>query len=172
LTCKNNLLSDQQIRDFAQQLVEEQNTMTIATALKDMAWAAPVYYASIEFDFYFFSDPASRHIKESMQNGQASAAIFAAALTWKDIRGVQMSGSISQRSPGLASLRALRAYLKKFPFTKEFFTGDQQLTLDAFIKTFRVHLYRFRPTLLYYVDNKIRFSFRQKVHLAEVGDNL
>ena len=163
MTCKNDLLSDEKIRDLAQSLVEEQNTMTIATALKDMAWAAPVYYASIKFDLYFFSDPASRHIQESLQNGQASAAIFVPASTWQDIRGIQMSGSISQRSPGLESLRALRAYLKKFPFTKEFFTGHQQLTLDAFIKRFRVNLYRFRPSLLYYLNNRIRFGFRQKV---------
>ena len=160
---KNDLLSGQELKKRAEQMILGQNTMTIATALKDTAWAAPVYYASIKFDLYFFSGPSSRHIQESLQSGQTSAAIFVPASTWQDIRGVQMTGSISPLSPGLKSLRALRAYLKKFPFTKEFFNKDQQLTLDAFIKRFRVNLYRFRPTLLYYLDNRIQFSFRQSV---------
>jgi uncharacterized protein YhbP (UPF0306 family) len=160
---KFDLLSDQELRERAEGLIAEQNTMTIATAQKDRAWAAPVYYANVGFNFYFFSDPTSRHIQETLESGQASAAIFVPASTWQAIRGIQMSGSIRPLSPGMEALKAVRAYLKKYPFTKEFFDGGQKLTLDAFVKRFRVHLYRFKPSLLYYLDNGIRFSFRQEV---------
>ena len=157
--------NDKDLRALAEKLILEQSTMTIATARNGIAWAAPVYYASRGFQFYFFSDPASRHINESMESGQASASIFAPANTWQHIRGIQMSGVISTVSPGLEALRVLRVYLKKYPFTKEFFNTGEKLDLDAMTKRFRVKLYRFRPGLLYYLDNKIRFGFREALAL-------
>ena len=158
--------SSAELKDRARDLIESQNTMTLATALKEQAWAAPVYYANLLFKFYFFSDPTSRHIREAMDSRQASAAVFEPASSWKGIRGIQMSGRIQSLSPGLEAVRALRAYLKKYPFTKEFFGKDQSLDLNAFITRFRVKLYRFEPSLLYYTDNSIRFSFRAEIPLS------
>ncbi len=155
----------QGIRKLAQELIDGQNTVTLATALKDTPWAAPVYYVNIEFSFYFFSDPDSRHILESLQTRHAAGAIFHQASAWREIRGIQMTGEITPVSPGWEALKALRAYLKKFPFTGEFFDHPQELDLEAFAKRFRVRLYRFQPSLLYYMDNRIRFSFREKVVL-------
>jgi uncharacterized protein YhbP (UPF0306 family) len=157
--------SDRDLRALAEGLISEQNTMTLATAQDGIAWAAPVYYANRGFYFYFFSDPESRHIREARQSGQASASIFSPAATWQDIRGVQMSGVVGAVSPGLEALRALRAYLKKYPFTKEFFDTGEKLNLDAMLKRFRVKLYRFQPSLFYYLDNKIRFGFRGSLDL-------
>lgn len=157
--------SESELKRLAEDLILGQTTMTLASARDNTAWAAPVYYANLAFRFYFFSDPDSRHIQESMESKQASAAIFYPASTWQEIRGVQMSGDIQPLSVGLESLKALRAYLKKYPFTKEFFDSGQGMDLDDFAKRFRVKLYRFEPTLLYYLDNKIRFSFRERVPL-------
>ena len=156
---------DQAIRKLAEDLIAGQNTVTLATALIDIPWAAPVYYVNIEFTFYFFSDPESRHIRESLATKHAAGAIFHQASSWREIRGIQMTGEITPLSPGWEALKALRAYLKKFPFTEEFFDRRQELDLEAFAKRFRVRLYRFQPTLLYYMDNRIRFSFREKVPL-------
>jgi len=157
--------NDRDLRALSEKLILEQNTMTIATARDGIAWAAPVYYANRGFQFYFFSDPASRHIQESLESGQASASIFAQANTWQDIRGIQMSGVISTLSPGLEALRVLRVYLKKYPFTKEFFNTGEKLDLDTMTKRFRVKMYRFQPGLFYYLDNKIRFGFRERLAL-------
>lgn len=158
--------STAELTDRAMDLIENQNTMTLATTLKGQAWAAPVYYANLHFNFYFFSDPESRHIREAMDSRQASAAVFEPASSWKGIRGIQMSGRIQSLSPGLEAVRALRAYLRKYPFTKEFFGKDQSLDLNAFLSRFRVKLYRFEPSLLYYMDNSIRFSFRAEIPLS------
>ena len=76
-----------------------------------------------------------------------------------------MSGSIRSVSIGLESVRALRSYLKKYPFTKDFFDSNQQMDLETFVKRFHVKLYRFQPDLIYYLDNQIRFGFREKVPL-------
>jgi uncharacterized protein YhbP (UPF0306 family) len=157
--------SQEELRKLAEELVKGQNTMTLSTAVKDVAWAAPVYYAELAFKFYFFSDPASRHIQEALASRQAAAAIFHQSSTWKEIRGIQMNGSLHPLSPGLESVRALRAYLKKFPFTMEFFGSGEKWDLDGFAKRFQVKLYRYQPDLLYYMDNRIRFGFRERLEL-------
>ncbi len=159
------LPSAQELKRLAEELISGQNTVTLATASHDIPWAAPVYYANIDFMFYFFSDPDSRHIQESIEAKRAAAAIFCQASTWREIRGIQMTGVITHVSVSLEALKALRAYLKKFPFTEEFFDPQQEMNLEAFAKRFRVKLYRFQPTLLYYMDNRIRFSFREQVDL-------
>ena len=140
---------ESQLRDYALDLIDKQYTMTLSTALHDTPWAAPVYYVNLDLRFYFFSDPRSRHIQESQAANQAAAAIFHQSNTWREIRGVQMSGRITSLWPGLESLRALRAYLKKFPFTEEFFDSRDQLDLEGFAKRFKVRFYCFRPVCSY-----------------------
>jgi uncharacterized protein len=157
--------TQEELRKLAEELIAGQHAMTLSTAVNGVAWAAPVYYAHIGFTFYFFSDPASRHIQEAMATRQVAAAIFHQSSTWKEIRGIQMSGALQPMSPGLESLRALRAYLKKFSFTQEFFGSGDKLDLDGFAKRFRVRFYRFKPDLFYYMDNRIRFSFREQLEL-------
>lgn len=150
---------------MARRLVAEQNTLTLATADGNTAWAAPVYYVYEKSTFYFLSSPKSRHITEALENDQASAAIHATASTWKEIRGLQMSGRIKAVKPGLEAVQVLRAYLKKYPFTTDFFKGNKPLDLDAFSERFGVKLYGFIPSLVYYLDNQIRFAFREEVTL-------
>ena len=156
---------DQEVRRLAEELINQQSTMTLATARESVAWAAPVYYVLFRSVFYFFSDPKSRHILESMEGEQVSAAIYPSVTGWREIRGIQMSGLIQQMSPGLEAIQAIRAYLKKFPFTKEFFDSHQPLNLENFGKRFRVKLYKFSPALVFYLDNRIRFGFRAETKL-------
>ena len=158
--------TEQELKTLAEDVIKAQSAMTLATARENIPWAAPVYYAYLKYCFYFFSDPASRHIQESLAGNQASSAIYAPASTWQEIRGIQMSGSVENISPGLEAIEAVRAYLKKFSFTKEFFSSGQALDLSAFTSRFRVKLYRFKPSLIYYMDNSIRFGFREKITIA------
>ena len=150
---------------LARQLVSAQNTLTLATAEGGEAWAAPVYYVYEKSTFYFLSSPKSRHISEAIRNDQAAAAIHAAASTWKEIRGLQMTGRIKAVKPGLEAVQVLRAYLKKYPFTTDFFKDKKLPDLDSFAERFGVKLYGFIPSLVYYLDNQIRFAFREEVTL-------
>jgi uncharacterized protein len=154
-----------ELRHLAEALVEHQSTMTLATSKSNQAWAAPIYFVCRANCFYFFSDPASRHIQEALATGQAAAAIHAEASSWKEIRGLQMSGEIQSVGPGLDAVGAIRDYVKKFPFVREFFKPGDVLDLAGFSARFRVRLYRFRPTIVYYLDNRIRFGFRERVSL-------
>lgn len=129
------------------------------------AWAAPVYYVYHKFGFYFFSDPESRHIREALESGQVSVAIHAPSVDWQGIRGMQMSGQVEHVSGKMEALKAVGAYFKKFSFTKDFFTPGLAMDIAAFESRFRVKLYRFAPSLTYYLDNKIRFGFREEIVL-------
>ena len=153
------------LQALARELIGSQSTMALATAGNGEAWAAPVYYVFYKGGFYFFSAPDSRHIMESMENAQASATIYPFVSSWKEIRGIQMSGKIRKAKAGLKSVKALRAYVEKYPFTKEFFDPGQELDLENFGKRFRVRFYRFDPTLVLYLDNKIKFGFREAIQL-------
>ncbi len=154
-----------QLKTLAKGLINEQNTMTLATCKGSVAWAAPVYYVFFKSAFYFFSDPSSRHIVETLESGQASGAIHGFAAGWQEIRGIQMTGCIEALAMGLESAEVIGVYLKKFQFTKELFSAGSALNLDAFTTRFRVKLYKFDPTLVYYLDNSFRFGFREKVML-------
>lgn len=140
--------------------------MTLATTLDNVPWAAPVYYVFHQNAFYFFSSPQSRHIRQASANDAVSAAIHPVADTWQGIRGIQMSGRIRNIRPGITDIPPVRAYLKKFPFTQEFFEPGQALDLAGFAERFKVKFYRFEPDTVFYLDNRIRFGFRAEVTIG------
>ena len=153
----------------AADLINSQNTMTLATAIGDSAWAAPVYYVYEHGAFYFFSDPESRHIQEGLTAGDSSAAIHAPSSEWRDIRGVQMSGKIERVPVGREAASAFGAYLKKYPFCKEFFSPGSVMNLETFSGRFKARLYKFVPDQVYYQDNRIKFGHRELVELPDCG---
>jgi len=151
----------------ARDLINNQNTMTLATSAGKSAWAAPVYYAYEHGAFYFFSDPESRHIREGLPAGESSASIHAPSTGWRDIRGIQMSGRIERIPLGREAASAFGAYLKKYPFCKEFFSPGRVLNLESFSARFKAKLYKFIPKQMYYQDNAIQFGHRELVDLAD-----
>ena len=156
---------DTELTQRAESLLENESVLTLATAEGHMAWVAPVYFVYLKSKFYFFSSPDSQHIKEALQSGQAAATIFQPASAWQDIKGIQMTGRVETGVNLLESIQAVRRYLKKFPFTTSFFPEKGDIDLDAFAKKFNVRFYRFFPECIYYMDNSIRFGFREKVNL-------
>ncbi len=76
-----------------------------------------------------------------------------------------MTGTIEPVEGGLEALQALKEYLKKYTFTKELFGKSAALDIKSFSDRFGVRLYKFTPTRVYYLDNQIRFAFRETVKL-------
>ena len=161
----NSTPTAEELSELAGRLAAEQTTMTLATAGDDAAWAAAVYYVFFKSAFYFLSSPESRHIKEALEKDRASSAIHASGSSWQEIRGLQMSGDIRPVEGGLEAIQVLRAYLKKFPFTSDFFKKNTSMDPESFWERFGVKLYRFKPSLVYYLDNRIRFAFRAEVKI-------
>ena len=158
--------NEAELTALAGRLAAEQTTMTLATAEDGEPWAAPVYYVFFRSAFYFMSPPESRHIKKALENGRTSSAIYASGSTWQEIRGLQMTGSIHTVMGGLEAFQVLRAYLKKFSFTKELFKKNTPMDPESFWERFGVKLYQFKPSLVYYLDNRIRFAFREEVKIG------
>jgi uncharacterized protein YhbP (UPF0306 family) len=158
--------ADPAVRDKVLALIAAQSTMTLATAREGAPWAAPVYYVYLPATFYFFSDPDTRHIQEALENRSAAAAVFADSKSWREIRGIQMSGTVTPVTGHLDSLNVIQAYLRKFPFTREFFSPGDVMNPSAFLSRFRVRLYGFSPHRVVYVDNGIRFGFKTELALS------
>jgi uncharacterized protein YhbP (UPF0306 family) len=161
----NSTPNEEELTALAGGLAAEQTTMTLATARGDAAWAAPVYYVFFKSGFYFLSAPESRHIKEALENDRVSSAVHASGASWQEIRGLQMSGSIHPVEGRLEAFQVLRIYLKRFPFTKDFFKKNTNMDPDSFWERFGVKLYQFKPAIVYYLDNRIRFAFREVVKI-------
>lgn len=156
----------EELLTLAEDLIQQATTMTIATRSPHSAWAAPVYYAYCRGRFYFFSSPSSRHIREAeAAGGSAACSIHAHASSWKEIRGLQMEGEIAPVSGLFEGAEAVAAYLKRFPFTTEFFKGKALPDVTAFSERFGVRLYAFKANLVLYCDNSIRFGFREEIRL-------
>lgn len=162
--------SPKRLKVLARDLIDNEHTMALATAQEGRAWVAPVYYVYFRRAFCFFSDPSSRHIRESIENAQASATIYPSVTSWQEIRGIQMSGSVQEISSGRDAIQTIVAYVRKFPFTKDFFKPGQSMDPKSFAERFKVRLYRLVPDLVYYLDNGIQFGFRQEIVLDNGKD--
>ncbi|WP_319408636.1 pyridoxamine 5'-phosphate oxidase family protein [uncultured Desulfosarcina sp.] len=147
----------------ARSLIQSESTLTLATAGESGPWSVPVYYVYLDNRFYFFSSPQSRHILQTMASGEAAASLFHQADSWQSIRGIQMKGTVDRiHSMGL-SIKTIALYLKRFPFTREFFADDPNPDLDAFFSRFKARLYAFDPAEVYYIDNRFGFGTRQRI---------
>jgi len=152
-------------KDAARQLIHGESTLTLATAGEKGIWSAPVYYVYLNGSFFFFSSPHSRHIRQALASGQAAASLFFRADAWETIRGIQMQGTVRPiRNPAL-SLEVIAAYLKRFPFTRDFFPKNSRPDPRAFLDRFRAKLYAFSPTEACYMDNRCGFGSRLKIQL-------
>jgi len=156
---------DQLRRDLLDYLAAT-NVMTIASCDGNVPWAAAVFYASDEFDLYFFSNPKSGHGGNMAANSIVSAAIHEDYSDWRAIRGIQLEGQAERLRSLKLQARFWEVYLKKFPFVKQFFqAGSVQDMLKT--KLSGVRLYRIVPQTLYYIDNSRGFGHREMLDLSE-----
>ena len=137
--------------------------MTLATALNSKAWAAPVYYVNKKACFYFFSNPAARHVKDALASGQAACTIYDDDTSWQNLLGLQMSGSIQIVANRMDASKAILAYVKKFPIVKTFFPNIKNAALNDFIRQFHANLYCFIPEFILFMDNSVHFGFRTEI---------
>jgi uncharacterized protein YhbP (UPF0306 family) len=157
------------ISRLANKLIHEKFTMTLATACRDAAWAAPVYFVFCNGGFYFFSNPRSRHIRQTLGSGQAAAAIYEESAQWEGLKGIQMSGKIEAVSPGTGAVNAFRAYVDKFPLIRSFISDPASFNLEGIFSLFQARLYCFVPELLVYMDNTIHFGFKKEIQPETLG---
>lgn len=157
-------MDSEQLRRSILDYLETHNVMTIASCQENVPWAAAVFYASDEFDLYFFSNPKSRHGVNMAANSVVSAAIHEDYHDWRAIRGIQLEGRAERLRSLKLQARFWEVYLKKFPFVKQFFqAGGLRDVLQA--KLTGIRLYRIVPNTVYYIDNSRGFGRRDRLDL-------
>ncbi|MDQ7783744.1 MAG: pyridoxamine 5'-phosphate oxidase family protein [Desulfomonilaceae bacterium] len=148
-------------------------TMTLATCSQGIPWAAAVYYARQGLDLIFFSSPASRHSEILSTNPRAAATIHGEYDRWQDIKGLQMEGTVEQIRSTWALARATAAYLKRYPFVRQFLADPGSVSTLAAAKMTKAALYIFRPERIFYLSNEEGFGNRWKLEIRDgksVGD--
>jgi len=142
------------------------NTVSLATVADGRPWAATVFYANVGTDLYFLSEPKTRHCTNILASGVVAATINEDYRDWQQIKGVQLEGRAAEVSGKVALARALAAYLRKYPFVKQFLTPGQLLQgVQIAGKAFDIRIWRLRPERLYYLDNARGFSAREELPL-------
>jgi uncharacterized protein YhbP (UPF0306 family) len=148
-------------------------TMTLACAREEQPWAAAVYYARSGFDLFFFSSPESRHAEIFAENPIAAATIHGDYTGWREIKGLQMEGTVAPVKGAVALTRALATYVKRYPFAKEFLSDPKGISGRIAKKMAKVALYVFRPEKILYVNNEAGFGTRWMLEVKDgraVGD--
>ena len=135
--------------------------MTLATCGGEAPWATDVYGAPLGWRLVFFSSPGSRHCRNLAIRPACSVTVHPEVASWRDIRGVQMEGTVQPASAVLEPAAATHAYVAKFPFVAGLLAGGG----EAAGKMARVSPHVFTPTRIRYLDNTLGFGVRFLVRL-------
>ena len=105
---------DKRIVEF----IKKHHVCSLATCCDGQPWCASVFYALLEEEamLVFASDASTRHITEGLLNQKVAGAIATETEIVGLIRGVQFSGILVEPSSPELKKRALRAYLRRFPY--------------------------------------------------------
>lgn len=129
-------------------LLESNRIMTLATAGDDGPWATPVIYAwEPKPTFYFMSRLSTRHARNILASGGLVSAAIHPSET-RPLRGAQMSG-VCEVLAGLAALRAIRRYLRRFPAARGRFPVRAVLE-----ESIDIRFFRFTPHAIYLLSEE------------------
>jgi uncharacterized protein YhbP (UPF0306 family) len=142
---------DETVRD----LLADRTTLTLASAGENGPWAADVYFVRVGTGLYFHSSPESRHSREFQADPRAAGTVHADAKGWRDIRGLQLEGTVTEVESKAEKARAVAAYLLKFPFAAEVFARKGLAG--------KVRIYKLTPSLVLLIANSEKFGERIEI---------
>jgi uncharacterized protein YhbP (UPF0306 family) len=158
---------DVDLRALALAYLAAHNTVSLATLGPDGPWAATVFYASVEFDLYFLSEPKTRHAQNVLGNPTIAGTINEDYHDWRQIKGIQLTGRCVELAEPLEIQAGLDAYVAKYPFVGQFLAPGRLLEGMAVAgRPLNVRLYQVTPTQVLYLDNERGFSNRQEIPLT------
>lgn len=134
----------------------DRSVLTLATFGGLGVWAASLFYANHEFDFYFLSAPSTRHAKNIGDSPRVSATIQDQVQEWEFVRGIQIEGDV-RILMGDERSEAISIYEKKFSFLR-----NPPSSLKIALS--RVDWYVLEASSVYFIDNSLDFGRRDKVY--------
>jgi hypothetical protein len=128
-------------------------TLALATTGEDgEPHSASVFFAADDrLSLHFFSDPGSQHGVDLSRDPRAAGVCYPESQRWREIRGLQMRGTVSLTRPGPDWDHAWRIYSAKFPFVAEL---KHVVAKNQF--------YAFIPHWIRLVDNRRGFGYKQE----------
>jgi uncharacterized protein YhbP (UPF0306 family) len=141
--------------------IKAHNTMTLATSMDDVPWAATVFYASDHFKLYFFSAPDSRHGQNLATNPRVGITIQEDYGDWREIKGIQLEGTVTMVDSLTQKAKAMTIYARKYPKIIQLFSNPGSgIFYQAFLK---VKFYCVSPERLFFINNEKGFGKRQEL---------
>lgn len=148
------------LRAKVQGYLQEHHVATLATGGSDDIWAAAVFYVSDGYTLYFLSSPSSRHCRNFAQNARVAVTIQEDYVDWRDIKGVQIQGVVSEIA-GAEEDHVRKLYGNKFTVL-----GKLAQAPAAIVKAMaKVRWYKVIPQQLYFIDNSAGFGHRDEIDL-------
>jgi uncharacterized protein YhbP (UPF0306 family) len=137
-------------------LLRQESTLALATVdAQGEPCIAPLFYIADEhLALFWLSSPSSLHSRNIVRAPKASATVSRHAERWKDIRGVQMRGTVAVVTEPSRRKALIKLYCERFQLGSVF-----RLVIG------RSRLYEFRPTFFRYLDNSKRFGYTFEVTL-------
>jgi len=145
------------MRATALDYLRAHNVMTLATAGDSGPWAAAVFYASVDFTLYFVSAPDTRHSRVIASRPRVAVTVQEDYREWSAIKGLQIEG-VAHIIVGPEQSAASATYRAKYPFV-----GIASTLAAAMAK---VAWYKVEPDRVFYLDNSIRFGYREEIVLT------
>jgi uncharacterized protein YhbP (UPF0306 family) len=148
------------LRATALEYLRAHNVMTLATTGDDGPWAAAVFYASVDFTLYFVSSPDARHSRALASRPRVAVTVQEDYREWSAIKGLQLEG-FAHIIVGPEQSAASATYRAKYPFV-----GIASALAAALAK---VAWYKVEPDRVFYLDNAVRFGYREEIVVMPPG---
>jgi uncharacterized protein len=151
-------VQEEELKEIVADYLDRHTVFNLATAGREGAHAAPVFYARVNYDLYWFSEPRTQHSIDIHRGLGCAGAITDNAKDYRDIQGLQLTGvaeALKEAAETEVGLSALRA---KFDFLEDFVSDQGTGLMD------KVSIYRFQPLTITWIDNSVSFGFKQTLH--------
>jgi hypothetical protein len=138
-------------RETIAALLRAQKTLALATVGEQgEPCIAPLFYiAGQDLSLFWLSSPTSLHSRNLARSPRAAATVYRHAEKWKEIRGVQMRGSVTVITDPARRKPLIEIYCERFQLGAVFRLAIGQCDL-----------YEFRPDFFRYLDNSKHFGYK------------
>lgn len=144
-------------------LLGEETTLSLATTGEDgeVSVAPLFYFADKDLSLYWLSSESSLHSLNLGRSPRVAATVYRNALSWREIRGVQMRGSAVRVIEPERRAALIEAYCERFRLGRVIRLAIRQSAL-----------YVFEPEFFRYIDNARGFGYKFELTRGPEGWSL
>jgi uncharacterized protein YhbP (UPF0306 family) len=137
--------------DLVAALLGQETTLSLATTGEGgEPWVTPLFYlAGEQLSLFWLSSESSRHSLNLKRTPRVAVTVHSSAESWKQIRGLQMRGSVSKIAEPKLRAAQIEAYCERF-----------KLGLGISLVLRQSALFEFSPEFFRYIDNARGFGFK------------